>query len=287
MAIARTLGHAVAAAVLVAALTARSGAQAAAVPAVPATAAAGLVTDGMIIRAENGIVYIDLGADKGVMPGDLFDIVTPEVLAHPLTGDTLAVTAKAVGAVQVRQILTARMSIGRIVYLDPGVDPMLKPLARAREEARLEEIQQKMQRGMFAGGGPQVPLQLALVPGMYQLRTEQKRKGWLIAGVEAGALVAGFAYRSSSNDWYDQYQNLPAGLPQSEYDRFYNGAADRRTSSNRFFWLAGATYLFSWVDAVWMGGGAPSLPPNREARLQAGMKLSADGQPLLQLVRSF
>ena len=110
--------------------------------AVSAQSAGDLAADGLIIRLENLIVFIYLGEQSGVMPGDLYDILAPEVLAHPLTGDTLAVTAKAVGAVQVRQVYQ-RMAVGRVVYLDVGVDPMLKPISRSVEAARLEEIQKK------------------------------------------------------------------------------------------------------------------------------------------------
>jgi len=254
--------------------------------AAPAQSAGALKADGLIIRSENGVVFIDLGEQSGVMPGDLYDIIAPEVLAHPLTGDTLAVTAKAVGSVQVRQVYQ-RMAVGRVVYLEAGVDPMLKPISRATDAARLDEIQQKIQRGAFGGSRFQVPLRLAVVPGLYQLRTEQRRKGWAIAIGEAVALAGAISYRISSNDWKDQYDNLELNVDSATFDYYYQGASDRRTTSNRLFWLAGAIYLHNWVDAMWMGGGAPSLQVRAQPRWHLGSGLATDGLPLVQIMRRF
>ncbi len=245
-----------------------------------------LEADGLIIRSENGVVFIDLGEQSGVMPGDLYDIVAAEVLSHPLTGDTLAVTPKSVGAVQVRQVYE-RMAVGRVVYLEAGVDPMLKPISRATGSDRLEEIQKNMQRGMFSGSRFQAPLRLAAVPGMYQLRTEQRRKGWAIALSEVAALAGAINQRISSNDWKDQYDNLDSNSDQAVFDYYYSGASDRRTNSNRLFWLAGAIYLYNWIDAVWMGGGIPSLQVGAPTDWHLSPGLAMDGRPLVQLTRRF
>ena len=59
-------------------------------------AEAKMADKGVIIRVVEGLVYIDQGQRDGVMEGDLFDIISHEVLSHPLTGDTLAVTPKLV-----------------------------------------------------------------------------------------------------------------------------------------------------------------------------------------------
>ena len=267
---------------------AAAAAMLAALTALPALAQGpgALEADGLIIRSENGVVFIDLGEQSGVMPGDLYDIIAPEVLAHPLTGDTLAVTAKAVGSVQVRQVYQ-RMAVGRVVYLEAGVDPMLKPISRATDPARLDEIRKRMQRGMFSGSRFQAPLRLAAVPGLYQLRTEQRRKGWVIAIGEAAALVGAISYRISSNDWMDQYDNLDSNTDPDLFNYYFEGASDRRTTSNRLFWLAGAIYLHNWVDAMWMGGGAPSLQIRARPQWQLGPGLAADGRPLLQVMRRF
>jgi len=220
------------------------------------------------------------------MPGDLFDIIAPEVLSHPLTGDTLAVTPKAVGAVRVRQVYE-RMAVGRVVYLESGVDPMLKPIARAVDAARLDEIRDRMQRGMFSGARYQAPLRLATVPGLFQLRTEQRRKGWALAIGEAAALAGAISYRISSNDWMDQYDNLDSNTDLEVFNYYYQGASDRRTNSNRLFWLAGAIYMYNWIDALWMGGATPALQAQTPPSWHLGAGLASDGRPLLQFVRTF
>ncbi|MFC1525770.1 hypothetical protein ACFL6X_03045 [Candidatus Latescibacterota bacterium] len=245
-----------------------------------------LAHDGTIIRVELPIVFIDLGVKSGIMKGDLYDIVAPEVLAHPLTGDTLAITPQAVGAIQVRQVFE-RMSVARIVDFPPGEDPMLKPIARVTDPQRIEAIQKKMQRGLFEAAGMRASLRLALAPGLYQLRTERPHKGLAIAALEIGSLLAGFAYRSSSDDWYDQYRSLQAGLAQSEYDRYFDEASSRRTWSNRLYWLAGAVYVYNWVDVLWLGNSGAMPLASRQPAFQMGLGAASDGRPLLQLVRHF
>ena len=276
---------------VIASWTRRLGAAVAVLAALAATPGAAqesgaLKADGLIIRSETGVVFIDLGEQSGLMPGDLYNIVAPEVLSHPLTGDTLAVTPKPVGAVQVRQVYQ-RMAVGRVVYLEAGVDPMLKPISRVTDPARLEEIQKKTQRGVFSGSRFRAPLRLAAVPGMHQLRTEQRRKGWAIALGEAAALAGAISQRISSNDWKDQYDNLDSNNDQAVFDYYYGGASDRRTNSNRLFWLAGAIYLYNWIDAAWMGGSVPSLQVSAPTRWHLSPGLALDGRPQVQLTRRF
>lgn len=250
-------------------------------------AAEGISPDGMVIRVEDSIVFIDIGQSSGVQAGDLYDIVASEVLAHPLTGDTLAVTPKSVGALQVKQVFL-RMSMAQIVHLQAEVDPMLQPIIRMRDQGRLDDVQRRIERRMYRAQGLQAPLHLALAPGLYQLRVGEEKKGRIIAGLEVASLVAGFAYRASSNDWHDRYANLPENADIETFDYYFEGASDRRQWSNRFFWLAGAVYAYNWMDVLWLGGGTRALRSvTYQPNLQVGMGLASDGHPLLHVTRRF
>jgi len=83
----------------------------------------------------------------------------------------------------------------------------------------------------------------------------EKTKGGSLIGLEAVALIGALAYRTDSNDWYDTYNNLPAGLPEERYAFYFDGAQNRRNSSNRLFWLAGALYAYNLIDVMWLGTG--------------------------------
>jgi hypothetical protein len=244
--------------------------------------------DGLIVRIQSAdLVFIDKGQDDGLTRGDLFDIVSSEILVHPLSDSILAVTPKSIGAIQVLQVF-ANTSLARIIALDRGEDPMLKPIERVGHPDRLEELERLMARGMRSAAGMDVSRRVAVIPGLYQYRIGEKRKAWMLMAAEAASLIGGFAYRSNSNDWYDQYKALQAGLPQSEYDRYFTEAQDRRDRSNRLFWLAGALYVYNWVDVMWLGEGAkmaytlPSAP-----RFHVGMGWTDDRKPLLRLTHRF
>lgn len=211
---------------------------------------------GMIVKVEGGnLVFIDKGQVDGVNRGDLFDIVSTETLVHPLTDSVVAVTPKSIGAIQVVQVYP-KTSLARLVYLDKGEDPMLKAIARVRDVDRLDQVEQQVVRGIRTAAGMDVPRRVALVPGLYQQRIGETLKGRLLMAAEATALVGAFAYRSNSNDWYDQYQKLPAGLPESDYDFYFAKAQERRDRSNRLFWAAGLLFAYNWVDVLWLGEGA-------------------------------
>ncbi|MBT3345596.1 MAG: hypothetical protein HN712_18695 [Gemmatimonadetes bacterium] len=241
--------------------------------------------DGYIIRIQTGnLVLIDLGQGDGVAAGDLFDIISAEVLRHPLRDTVLAVTPKAIGAVQVKQVYP-RMSLALIIDLEAGTDPMLKPIARVRNSDRIEELSEAMTRRVFRVASQGVSLRTAVIPGIYQMQIGERTKGWSLLGLEAITLIGGFAYRSSSNDWLDQYNALDQTSLPTEFARFYNEAQDRRAMSNRFFQAAAALYIYNWVDVLWLGS-APRLaaaPP----RTQVGITLADQGQPLIQLRRRF
>ena len=133
-------------------------------------------SDGLIIRHEMGLIYIDIGQRNGVMKGDLYDIVAPEVISHPLTGDTLAVTPKSVGALQVHQVLD-KMSIAKVVQLKPGDDPVLKSIVKVNNPERLAEIEHFVKRNLFYSMRRQVDLlPNGLIPGVYQMGIGEDRK---------------------------------------------------------------------------------------------------------------
>ena len=64
----------------------------------------GMADKGLIIRVMDRLLFIDVGRQEGVQAGDIFDIVDSEVVTHPLSGDTLSITPRSVGALQVRQV---------------------------------------------------------------------------------------------------------------------------------------------------------------------------------------
>lgn len=239
---------------------------------------------GMIIKIEQaGLFYIDLGQRDNVMAGDFFDIVADEVLTHPLTEDTLAVTQKTVGALRVRQVWE-KTSLVQLLHIQGGENPMRKQIVRIKDPDRLLEIEQYNQRWMY--GGTEGPSKnLALIPGLYQLKMGDKTKGWSLIGLEAAAFIAGIAYRSDSNDWKDTYDNLPAGLPEERYAFYFDGAQDRRNRSNRLFWLVGAIYAYNLVDVMWLDSG--QTMNLRRSSLPLELGLDRDGRTALQWVYRF
>jgi len=241
---------------------------------------------GYVVEILSGrLVLIDLGAADKVAKGDYFDIVSSEVLTHPLTGDTLAVSPKSVGALQIVQVLD-KMSVARLLELTPGENVMSMPIVRVQHAERLEEIQRLSMLQMYQGMS--TPLRLALIPGLYQLKNGQKIKGLSILGAQLVAVGLGAGYRFSSNDAFDQH------LAQTEanFNFYFDQASDRRSKSNRFFQLAVAAYVYNWVDVLWLGGGRPMAAAGA-ASGASGRQLSVDlttgrqGQPLLALTHRF
>ena len=91
----------------------------------------------------------------------------------------------------------------------------------------------------------------ALIPGYYQIRHGQTLKGLGLLLVNGASISIGYAYRQSSNDYYAKYEGLGPGLSPADYDFYYNRASDRRSMSNRLYYLARITYLYSWADAIY------------------------------------
>ena len=247
--------------------------------------------DGMVIRVQQStqstLVFIDVGANDGVMKGDLYNIVSSEVLSHPLTGDTLAVTPMNVGAIQVHQV-NEKLAIAKLLHLMLGEDAMLKPIAKVQDPDRLAEIEKLVSRARFKAMGGSAPRNTALIPGMYQMKVGEKTKGWALLASDAVALVAAIGYRTNSNDWKDQYNNLPAGLPDSQYEFYFSRAENRRKTSNRLFWLAGAIYAYNWADVLWLGESAKMMAHTAPAKsTQFGLGATSDGDPLFSIQHRF
>ena len=124
---------------------------------------------GYVVEIVSGrLVFIDLGARNDVAKGDYYDIVSSEIMTHPLTGDTLAVTPKSVGALQVEQVYD-KMSLARLLELTPGENVMSMPIVRVRQAERLEEIQKLVKRQEYRGTS--APLRMAVIPGLFQLQS--------------------------------------------------------------------------------------------------------------------
>lgn len=233
--------------------------------------------EGVIIRVEGSLAYVDAGQQQGLMEGDLLDIMSSETLTHPLSGDTLSVTPMAVGALRVRQVF-ARFAIGEVVHLEPGQDPMLLPVYRIMDPQRMSQVMLYAQHYTYQAAGSGVPRRLALIPGLYQLRLGAPGKGWTLLGLEAAALATGVWCRIQSDNYYDNYRGLGVGYGQDEFDRQFDRASTWRRRSNGAFWLAGAVCAYNWIDVLWLGKG-PSL--------ESGMEMSSQGLPLFQLAYRF
>jgi hypothetical protein len=232
-------------------------------------------TRGLIVRVADRLVFIDLGQRNGVQVGDAFDILGPEAVMDSLSGDTLAVAARKVGILRVRQVFE-KMSLAELLQLQPGVDPMLMEIVRARN-APPPDDERPAATGPAADQPPPavgIPILLACVPGLYQLESGHWFTGLSLAVLEGGTLAGGIALRRQSDDWYDRYR---IGKTQADSAHYLDGARHRRRWSNRLFWTAGALYACNWIEALWI------------RRQSAGIDVGAsgDGRPLLRMVYRF
>ncbi|MBI2503185.1 MAG: hypothetical protein HYW07_08110 [Candidatus Latescibacteria bacterium] len=239
--------------------------------------ARGQTPEGVIIRVEASLAYIDAGQQQGLMEGDLLDIMSSETLTHPLSGDTLSVTPMAVGALRVRQVF-ARFAIGEVVHLEPGQDPMLMPVYRIMDPERMSQVMLYAQRYAYAAAGSGVPRHLALIPGLHQFKLGAPGKGWTLLGLEAASLTTGVLCRIQSDNYYENYHGLDGRYSVDEFDRQFDRASTWRRRSNLAFWLAGAVWAYNWIDVLWLGKG-PSL--------ESGMEMSSQGLPLFQVAYRF
>jgi hypothetical protein len=245
-----------------------------------AQAAAQAESRGLIIGVTDHLVYVDLGQRDGIREGELFDIVSTEVLSDPLSGDTLAVTPQSVGAIRVRQVFE-KVSLAELVQLEPGRDPMLMRVMPIQDPARLAEVEKVTLTGGSLAGPSWVS---ALVPGLHQYHAGKRAKGLTLIGLESASLAAAVAYRLSSNDWQDRYDKY-SGADVDYVVQLGEGMQSRRRWSNRFFWLSAGIYAFNLIDVRWAQRRAGEFI--EAPTLDVGMSLDGQGQPLLCLVRTF
>ena len=64
-------------------------------------------------------------------------------------------------------------------------------------------------------------------------------------------------------------------------------ANDRLRTSNRFFYLAAAVYAYNWVDVLWMDNGGVSFKKSPSRSLDLGLRVSNEGDAILQLSSRF
>lgn len=246
-----------------------------------------MAPQGVIIKEEGSLVWVDLGQTHGIVDGDLFDIVAAEKLVHPVTDSVLAITQKAIGAIRVRQVWE-KMSLAQLLYIRPGDSAMLKQVVRIKDAERQLEIK-KFGDG-WMGGEPVAAVSslAALVPGLYQIQNGATAKGWTLLGAETLSMVLALAYRIDSNDWYETYNNLPAGLTEERYSFYFDGARDRRNWSNRFLWFGGALFAFNLIDNIWMSDHRSLSAKSYESR-SFRLEVSTDpiGHSRLMLVHRF
>lgn len=243
---------------------------------------------GTVVRVmSDELVFIDLGSNASIVEEDLFDLVSNEIVYHPLRPDSVLVTTpQEVGILKVIQVYP-KMALAKLIHLKDGEDPMLKQVRRISNPERLVEaeifLEQKKRESL--GGGSK---RAVLIPGLYQIKMGKSYKGWTLLGLEAVSLITAFSYRASSDSWKEQYDNLPPGLPAGDYDRYFETARDHLNWSKRFFWVAGAVYAYSCFDVLLNRGGAPmNLQRSAPRAFELGWGFDSRGHALLQLGRRF
>ena len=233
--------------------------------------------EGIIIRVAGSLAYVDAGQQQGLMEGDLLDIMSSEIVTHPLSGDTLSVSPMPVGALRVRQIFP-RFAIGEIVHLEAGQDPMLMPVFRITDPDRMAQVMLYAQHYTYAATSSGVSKHLALIPGLYQLNLGTPSKGWTLLSLEAASLTTALLCRVQSNNYYQNYHSLDGRYQVEEFDRQFDQASTWHRRSNAAFWVAGSVCAYNWIDALWLGK-APAVT--------GGMEMSSQGTPLFQLAYRF
>lgn len=79
---------------------------------------------GVVVRAENGTVYIDAGENRGVRPGDAFVVFRKGAeLVHPVTKQRLGFQKTVLGTVQVTST-EAELAAGRVTGTADGAPPI-------------------------------------------------------------------------------------------------------------------------------------------------------------------
>jgi hypothetical protein len=114
---------------------------------------------------------------------------------------------------------------------------------------------------------------IGLIPGLYQLKTDQKSKGLVFAALQVGTLSGGLYYhlKPGSNELqrradaaFAEYEDLGPGLPPAVYDEYFNMAVELREAAKRgsqrsedsrrgrkiFLLSAGAVYVLNLLDVL-------------------------------------
>ncbi|MCE5271513.1 SH3 domain-containing protein [bacterium] len=119
------------------------------------------------------------------------------------------------------------------------------------EESAATSMQQKKNGGQKFRVQREVPAvgaAWAFIPGASRMKVGQRWRGGLMLGLTAGCAASGLWARNSYNSLRDDYRALPAGSPQSEFDRLLSRSDDRRNLS---VWLLAGTaglYAFNVTD---------------------------------------
>ena len=91
-----------------------------------------------------------------------------------------------------------------------------------------------------------------LIPGLYQLKTGQKTKGWIIAAVQIGTVGTGIYLKSSddSDQWFRRYRNTTDSLQADRLFQKVNDAKDRGKLGKQLLWGAGIVYVVNLLDVA-------------------------------------
>ena len=100
------------------------------------------LAQGTVVRVMNdGLVFIDLGLNANIVEEDLFNVVSNDIVYHPLKPDSVLVTTpQEVGILKVIQVYP-KMALAKLIHLKDGEDPMLKQVRRISNPERLVEAE--------------------------------------------------------------------------------------------------------------------------------------------------
>ena len=90
------------------------------------------------------------------------------------------------------------------------------------------------------------------IPGLYQIKTNQKIKGYTISALQAGTIAAGVYYKLNADEdkWFERYKNSNSSEEAARAYGQHRDAQDNNKWSKRFFYTAGAVYVFNFIDVL-------------------------------------
>ena len=90
-----------------------------------------------------------------------------------------------------------------------------------------------------------------LIPGLYQLKTGQNTKGWIIAALQAGTVGSGIYLKSSDDsEWFRRYKNTASAVEADKAFRKVEDAEDRGKLGKRLLWGASIIYVVNLLDVA-------------------------------------